>query len=108
MSKDTKTAPHDDRTSGYGLCLVSKMITVDGYHVGYMYREEAEDEADSGWRFMSGQESEAYIENARNFDLVDVNVIANRDPAIIDLLDSPPGAEFDRLEADDDFIDSSN
>ena len=108
MSKDVKTALHEDIATGYGLCLVSKMITVDGYHVGYMYREEAEDEADSGWRFMSGQESEAYIDNARNFDLVDVNVVAKRDPAIVQLLDSPPGAEFDRLDVDDEFIDSSN
>lgn len=108
MSKDSKILPDEKLGAGYGLCLVSKMITVDGYHIGYMYREAAEDEADSGWRFMSGQESEAYIENARNFDLVDVQVIANRDPAIIDLLNAPPGAEFDRLEADDEFIDSSN
>lgn len=104
MNKEEK----DMLASSHGLCLVSKMITVDGYHVGYMYREHAEDEADSGWRFMSGQESEAYIDNARNFDLVDVTIIASRDPAIVPLLNSPPGAEFDRLEPDDDFIDTSN
>ncbi len=91
---------------GYGLCVVSDLITVEGQAVGYAYREEPEDDADSGWRFLAGNESDAYIDNTKNFSVLDVNVIANYDDGIIDLLDEPVGAEFDRGE-DGMFLDAN-
>lgn len=108
MSKKKSASQIQPLATQYGLCLASKMITQDGAPVGYMYREEKEDEADSGWRFFSGEEDEAYIENARNFALIDVNRIANIDQTIIPLLDSPVGSEFDKIEGSDEFVDSSD
>lgn len=72
------------------------MITVDGRKVGYMYREAADNEYDSGWRFMSGFESQAYIDNAANLEIYDVNTVANYDPDIIPFLDAPIGSAFER------------
>jgi hypothetical protein len=79
-----------------GVCLASDRITVDGMEVGYCYHEEPDDEYDSGWRFLSGDEDEAYMNNARNFAYYDVNTVANYDPDIIPLLEAPEGTAFAR------------
>ena len=43
-------------------CIVSDRITKEGFKVGYMYREAPdEDNPDSGWRFLAGNEDEAYM-----------------------------------------------
>lgn len=41
-----------------GGCFATDKITVEGLKVGYMYREEPDDESDSGWRFFSGTETQ--------------------------------------------------
>ena len=64
-----------------------------------MYREEPDTDFDSGWRFLSGLESDAYVNDLANVGLHDVNTIANYDPDVIPLLDAPPGSAFER---DDD------
>jgi len=64
-----------------------------------MYREEPDTEFDSGWRFLSGLETDAYVDDLANVGLYDVNTIANYDRDIIPLLDAPPGSAFER---DDD------
>src|SRR5438046_1034762 len=79
-----------------GGCFATDMITVEGRKVGYMYREEPDNDVDSGWRFMSGDESQAYMDNAGIHEIYDVNTIANYDPDIIPFLDAPPGAAFER------------
>jgi hypothetical protein len=82
--------------TGHGSCIATDRITVDGCRVGYMYREGADRPHDSGWCFMAGDESDDYIDNAENFEIYDVNTIANYDPDIVPLLDSPPGSAFER------------
>jgi hypothetical protein len=59
---------------GYGSCLASDRITVDGMPVGYMYKEapHSEWDDDSGWRFFAGDESQAYSDDASNFALYHV------------------------------------
>lgn len=93
--------------TGLGLGMVSDMVAVEGHGVGYMYRDEPEDEEDSGWRFFAGNESDAYIDNPKHFSLLDVNIIANFDESIIPLLESPVGAAFDRGEPGGPFFDVS-
>jgi len=62
-----------------------------------MYREHREeDPLDSGWRFFSGDESQEYADVPSNFEIYDVNTIANYDPDITEFLDSPPGSAFGR------------
>lgn len=90
----------------HGLCVVTDKITVEGYSVGYMYRDEPEDAEDSGWRFFSGDEDDRYIDNPKNFSVMEVNFVANCDPSIIPLLDSPTGAAFDKAD-DGEFYDVS-
>jgi hypothetical protein len=98
MNKPFKLLAHEIKplAEGYGSCIASDKITVDGLPVRFMYREEPDNEIDSGWRFMSGTESGEYAEDACNFALYDVNTIANYDLGIISLLSSPIGSAFER------------
>jgi len=89
---------------GLGSCLASDMITVEGYPVRFMYREQPDGDIDSGWRFFSGLEDEDYTENSRNFDLYDVNTIANYDRTIVEYLDAPVGSVYEKHEPEDAFV----
>jgi len=86
-----------------GYSLVSDKITVDGMKVGFMYREKPEDKDDSGWRFLSGTETDEYLDDENNTMIFDVNVVANYDPAIIPYLKSKVGVEFEREANSDNF-----
>ena len=86
-----------------GGCFATDKITVDGMKVGYMYREDPDDQVDSGWRFFSGSEDQNYIDNPDNTMFYNVNTIANYDRAIIPYLDSPIGSEFERIEGTNKF-----
>lgn len=87
---------------GAGDCVASDAITLPGRKVGYMVREASEAaqtataRGDSGWRFFAGDESDAYMANAMNFNIFPVNAIANLDPDIIPLLNAPVGSAFRR------------
>jgi hypothetical protein len=84
------------RAMGYGACFASDMITRDGRKVAFMYREEAEFDVDSGWRFFSGYETDEYANDPSNVGIYDVNTIANYDPEIVPLLNEPIGSVFER------------
>lgn len=86
-----------------GYCIASNFISVQGEKVAFMYREEPEDEDDSGWRFLSGLETDEYLENVQHFMMFDVNYIANIDKAIIPYLKHKKGTELEREENSDTF-----
>jgi len=77
-------------------CIATDRILVDGYKVGYMYREEPDNEFDSGWRFQAGDEDDAYMDNASNHGAYKLNTLANYDPDIIPFLYSDYGSAFYR------------
>lgn len=89
---------------GYGGCYATDMITCGGKKVGFMYRAAKNGGWDSGWRFMAGLESQAYVDDPDNLAIYDVNTIANYDPDIIPLLDSPVGSAFERENGTGPFV----
>lgn len=96
--KKFRLAAHEikDIARGHGGCFASDRITVNGLKVGYMYREESGNPQDGGWRFLSGEESQKYLDNPENLGIYDVNTIANLDPDIIPFLNSAVGSRFAR------------
>lgn len=107
MSKNIfRIKPEDikDLIPSMGYCLCSDKITIDGMQVGFMYRVEPDEESDSGWRFLSGTESQEYVDNYRNMMVFEVNTIANYDPTIIPYLNQDVGKEFERIEGTDKFV----
>jgi len=105
MHKTFKLNPDDIKQliGPMGSCLASDKITVDELPIGYMYREEPEEENDSGWRFLSGTETQEYIDDPNNSMVFEINTVANYDASIIPYLKSPIGSEFERVENSDKF-----
>lgn len=89
---------------GYGGCMATDRITVDGYPVRFMYREAPDNDVDSGWRFMSGFEDDAYMENPESHAIYDVNTIANYDLSIIPFLGAPVGSAFEKTPESERFL----
>jgi hypothetical protein len=106
MTKQFKLTASEIRplVHGYGGCISSDMITVEGYPVRFMYREAPSNDIDSGWRFMSGFEDDEYLGNPDNHAVYDVNTIANYDPSIIPLLDSAIGSVFEKTTESERFV----
>jgi len=98
MDKDFRLRPEHIKliATGLGGGFASDSITVEGNKVGLMYRENPGSNVDSGWRFLSGLETPEYIENTENFGFYDINTVANYDPEIVPLLDTPIGSAFRR------------
>jgi len=86
-----------------GGCMATDKITAQGELVDFMYREQPDFEADSGWRFLSGTETQEYADNPDNWAIYDTNTIANYDKGIIPYLDLPIGSELERVKETDEF-----
>lgn len=84
-------------------CFATDRITVDGCKIGYMYREEPDNEYDSGWRFFEGHEDEDYINNLSNIGIYKLNTICNYDRDIISFLNAPYNTAYIR-DHNDKFI----
>lgn len=106
MHKKFKLATNEIKpiATGLGSCIASDHITVNGRKVGYMYRDSPDNEIDSGWRFMSGKESQVFMDNPKNLEIYDVNTIANYDPEIIPFLSDPIGSAFERDQESGKFV----
>lgn len=90
--------------TGRGACFATDRITVEGHPVRFMYREAPDNDIDSGWRFLSGLEDDAYMDDVDNHAIYDVNTIANVDPGIIPFLDAPIGCAFEKTPESERFV----
>ena len=82
-----------------GYVIVSHEIMKLGKPIGYCYREESNDENDSGWRFFSGDETQEYADNADNFSMYNAISIIEIEPKITEFfgLSSPVEIERDLI-----------
>jgi len=87
-----------------GFCIISCKIIDESEPVGYMYRERGDEEEDSGWRFLSGTETEEYNDDEDNYKVIAVDFVATYEPAIIPHLNSKFGSEFERSEDGKSFV----
>ena len=85
-----------------GYVVISDQVMRDNKAIRYFYREEKLDSKDSGWRFLSGEETQDYVDCEANFNLYNVSTLLDKFPELINFLEyEPPIAfEFDR----DSFI----
>ena len=77
-------------------CFVTKRILDDGQLVGYLYREEPDEEKDSGWRLTANDESDDYMSDSENLAYVSLGAVLSRDDSFRELLDAPSGSAFIR------------
>ena len=88
-------------------CFATDRIMVDNKKVGYMYREKPDNEYDSGWRFLAGDESQEYMDNPENVGIFSLNTLCNYDIDITDYLEYPVGTAFYRNK-DGKFVQDKN
>ncbi len=87
-----------------GYIIVSHEVMVEGKPIGFLYREEPDNENDSGWRALSGEESQEYADDAANFSLYNASSVVAVDPAIAELLPCDYPASFERDLATGEFV----
>ena len=85
-------------------CFVTHRVLYDGAPVGYLYREEPDVDEDSGWRFMSGDESDEYMDSSNNISFVSLGAVLREDDRIVDLLEEPIGSAFEFNYATNSFV----
>ena len=81
--------------------FVSKKITQEGWKVGYMLRDDPEEDDDSGWQFFAGDEDDDYSNDPDNVEMIPVAAVVELDPVVMNYLGSPVGASFVRVSSDE-------
>jgi hypothetical protein len=64
-------------------------------HIGYCYRDQPENLIDSGWRFLYGDEDQAYLDNPTHSEAVYPEDMLSINPALDLVLSAPIGSEFE-------------
>jgi len=75
-------------------CFVTNNILYDGQQVGYLYREEPDNDDDSGWRFTTGTETDEYMDNSDNLSVVSLGAVLREDDSCLLLLEREAGVAF--------------
>ncbi len=84
-----------------GYIIASNQVTREGKPIGYLYREEPDNENDSGWRVFSGDETQEYVDDPTNLAMFNASTIVELDPSVIHLLATPAPAAYERNAAGD-------
>lgn len=103
MKKNHDKSADAHKKKDLGICVATNKVMLDGMKVGFMYREDADEDIDSGWRFFSGTEDQAYVDDPENSGIYDVESVLLHDPAIKSYLKLPVGTEMERVEGTDHF-----
>jgi hypothetical protein len=80
---------------------VSKKIVDEGRKVGYMCREEALNENDSGWSFLAGDEEDEYIQDYNNIAIMSVHSVLQYDRTVMKYITCPEGTRLVRVSEDE-------
>jgi hypothetical protein len=78
--------------------MASELCFSEGECVRFMYREEPDNDDDSGWRLFSGKESDDYANDPKNIRLPNVGYLVDWDPTLLSPLKNGVGAVFERTE----------
>jgi hypothetical protein len=84
-------------------CVATEVVTTRQKPVGYAYRTAPATPNDSGWRFLSGSESEKYMNQPTHYVTCVLAEFAIAHPDVSPLLDHPAGSAFERTGANEAF-----
>jgi hypothetical protein len=106
---DTEHDDHDNIVERYiKRCFVTERVLNEGERVGYLYREEPDDDNDSGWRITSNTESDDYMDDSANVAHVSLGAVLSRDDSFLHLLGQPAGSAFIRDAKTGQFVPCAN
>lgn len=83
------------------MAYVSRKILDEGWKVGYMCRDEAVTENDSGWSFMAGDEDDAYNSDYKNIALMSVYEVVQLDETVWKYIHFPVGTRMIRISSEE-------
>lgn len=92
--------------SKLGNAFATKLVAEQGHKVKFMYRESTDSPDDSGWHFFSGEEAQEYVDDPDNTGVYALSVIAEIDPAVVPLLETPAPCAFERDDENSEFVES--
>lgn len=77
-----------------GACLTTKNVLSGAGRIKWMVREESRAAADNGWRIFSHIDSDEYLADSENFQIVDFNRLCELEPLLIGIWDFPVGSDL--------------
>jgi hypothetical protein len=83
---------------GEQIALVSRMIFDKGEMVRFAYREEPNNEEDSGWRLFAGKETDDYANQTQNTRKCNVYWLLDFDSTLLPILRNGVGSVFERAD----------
>ncbi|MCH4566290.1 DUF2185 domain-containing protein [Bacillus sp. ES1-5] len=90
----------DPASSDWDFYFDTKVIVSDDVlekrEFNFMLRDNRTAEGDPGWSILSGYESDDYINNPKNFQIISIGVILNIDDSILNFLEEPPLCAYER------------
>ncbi len=78
----------------------SGVVGPERKEVLFAYRQEPDNDQDSGWRFLRGDESETFLADPTNCLVCPLSLVFAMDPSLEDLTRSADGAAFRRASVD--------
>lgn len=78
--------------------FVTKRLVEENSKIGFAYRENPDNENDSGWRFFVGNESHEYVDNPDNLLLYSIEDIIKLDDCIKSILNSEINTAFEKVD----------
>lgn len=81
-----------------GACVTTKNVLSRAGRVKWMVREESRARADNGWRIFSRIDTEEYLADASNMQVVDYNTVCEIEPALIGIWDFPVGSDLQLVD----------
>lgn len=91
-------------SSSLGYAFATKLVAEQGRKVKFMYREFTDRPDDSGWHFFCGEESQEHVDDPEHTGVYLVSQIAEIDPSIVPLLETPAPCAFERDDEDAPFV----
>lgn len=88
-------------------CFVTNNILYDNQQIGYFYREEPDNDDDSGWRFTTGAETDEYMSNSENLSYVSLGAVLREDDSCLPLLERDAGVAYVK-DGNGNFIELGN
>lgn len=81
-------------------CLITKKA-LEEERVGYMYRQEPEkDFTDCGWRFMTGDETEEYVNEPGNIIMCRYSTVCNIEPSARAYFYADVGKQYEKVQGE--------
>ncbi|CAM1344008.1 DUF2185 domain-containing protein [Tenacibaculum amylolyticum] len=81
-----------------GAIFISNKILSGKETPRWMYREEPDNEGDSGWRVFAGDEDEDYLDDHNNFKLITADQLIAIDDSLKANLLAPYGFSFEKSD----------